>query len=105
MKKVKITILKRTTMDDLINEYGGAGLGICDFHKEGQVYYCNNGWRKPDGLCDNAWKAMMEYVMTLAHGGSNFYNGWLNDPNIAIISCNDGLRPVIFKIEVAEDSQ
>ena len=90
-------------MDDLINEYGGPGLDLCNLHKEGQVYDCNNGWQKPEGLCDNVWKAMMEYVLALAHGGSNFYNGWLNDPKMAIISCNDGLRPVIFKIEVDKE--
>lgn len=51
-------------------------------------------------MCDKAWKSMMEYVMTLAHGGQQFYdNEWLNDPNLAVVSCNDGIRPVIFKIE------
>jgi len=99
MKKVKITVLKKTVIDDLLKEYGSAGLGICKLHEEGQVFYCDDGWRKPEGLCDNAWKSMMEYVMALAHGGKNFYNGWLNDENVAIISCNDGLRPVIFKVE------
>jgi len=50
-------------------------------------------------LCDNAWKSMMEYVIALAHGGGNFYDGWLKDDTMAIISCNDGLRPVIFRVE------
>lgn len=100
MKKVKITVLKRTITEDLIKQYGGPGLGLCEFHEEEQVYYCNNGSERPEGLCDNAWKSMMEYVFTLAHGGKDFYDGWINDPNVAIISCNDGLRPVIFKVEV-----
>ena len=99
MRKVTITVLQRTAMDDLLKEYGREGLGICRFHEEGQVYYCHDGWQKPDGLCDNAWKSMLEYVMTLAHGGKNFYDGWLNRDNMAIVSCNDGLRPVIFKVE------
>lgn len=79
--------------------HGGAGLGICKFHQEGQEYICADGWQKPEGLCDNAWKSMLEYVMTLANGGKDFYGGWINDPNVAIIACNDGLRPVIFKVE------
>lgn len=99
MKKVKITVLKRTVTDDLLEKYGGPGLGICNFHREGQEYICADGWQKPEGLCDNAWKSMMEYVMTLAHGGKDFYGGWINDPNVAVIACNDGLRPVIFKVE------
>lgn len=101
MKKVKITVVKKIIIEDLLKEYGVAGLGICTLHEEGQEYICSGGgWQKPDGLCDNAWKSMMEYAMALAHGGKNFYGGkWLNDENMAIISCNDGLRPVIFKVE------
>ena len=101
MKKVKITVVKRTGNDDLMAQYGSPGLGSCRFHEEGQVYECVDGWQKPAGLCDNAWKSMMEYVMTLAHGGKNFYDGCINDPHVAVISCNDGLRPVIFKVETA----
>lgn len=49
---------------------------------------------------------MMEYVMTLSHGGRNFYNGWINDDKTAIVCYNDGLRPVSFKIEATdEDAQ
>lgn len=100
MEKVKITVIRRTIIEDLLKKYGNPDLGLCSRHREGQVFYCSDGWQKPDGLCDNAWKSMMEYVMTLAHGGKNFYGGWIKDPNVAIISCNDGLRPVIFKVEL-----
>lgn len=104
MQKVKITVEKRTVNEDLLEKYGSEKLGICNFHKEGQVYYCEDGWQKPEGLCDNAWKSMMEYVMTLAHGGRQFYDDeWLNEPNLAVVSCNDGIRPVIFKIEAIEE--
>jgi len=42
--------------------------------------------------------------MTLSHGGENFYDGnWLNDKNIAICSRNDGIRPVIFRIEPIDE--
>ncbi|MCL2353947.1 MAG: TIGR04076 family protein [Defluviitaleaceae bacterium] len=98
MKEVKITVIKKTVMEDLLKEYGGEGLGICKLHEEGQEYICN-GWQKPEGLCDNAWKSMMEYVIALSHGGKDFYGGWLKDENMAVISCNDGLRPVIFRVE------
>ena len=37
--------------------------------------------------------------MTLSHGGENFYNGWLKDRKMAMVACNDGFRPVIFKLE------
>lgn len=103
MKRVKITVLKRTTTDDLFKEYAGPVLPkLCQYHEEGQVYYSDDGWRKPDGLCDNAWKSMMEYVMTFVHGGKNIFGGWINKEHVAIASCNDGLRPVIFKVEVED---
>lgn len=37
--------------------------------------------------------------MTLAHGGENLYEGWMKNPRSAMISCNDGFRPVSFYIE------
>lgn len=33
-----------------------------------------------------------------------FYNGdWIRKPGVAICSCNDGLRPVIFKLEATDE--
>ena len=32
-----------------------------------------------------------------------YYGDWIRKPGVAICSCNDGLRPVIFKIEVTEE--
>lgn len=55
-----------------------------------------NGWKKTEGLCDNAWKCMQEYVIALAHGAESFYDGELLDKHAFVASCNDGFRPVIF---------
>lgn len=41
--------------------------------------------------------------MTLAYGGSDIYEGWMKNKNSAMISCNDGFRPVSFYIEVLDD--
>lgn len=101
MKKTKITVMKVTFNDELAKEYANPELGLCEMHKPGQVFY-SNGWQKPKGLCDNAWKSMLEYVMTLSHGGKNFYDGWLKDEHSAMVACNDGFRPVIFKIEATD---
>lgn len=53
-------------------------------------------------MCESAWQSMMPFVMTLAHGGGNFYNGWMKNPYSAMISCNDGFRPVSFLIDTIE---
>ena len=103
MKKCKITVVGACFLEDLAKEFASPSLGLCELHTIGQVYY-SNGWQKPKGLCDNAWKSMLEYVMTLAHGGRDIFNGgWVNDGNIAIVCCNDGLRPVSFKIEATDE--
>ena len=104
MKKVKITVLKRTLQKDLASEYGVDNLALCSRHKEEQTFI--NGYEKPAGFCDEAWKAISHYVFALAHGAPAnewFYQNWIKTPGVAICSCNDGLRPVIFKLESTEE--
>ena len=43
---------------------------------------------------------MKDYVESLAKGKGNFFDGWMKDPLSAMISCDDGFRPVSFYIEV-----
>ena len=103
MKKVKITVLKTTFDAELAAEYGIEGLAPCPTHKPGQVFYAD--YAKPEGLCDEAWKAIYQYVFALSHGiGNNlfYYGDWIRKPGVAIVSCNDGLRPVIFKLEATD---
>jgi uncharacterized repeat protein (TIGR04076 family) len=73
----------------------------CDVD-EVQVWIAN-GWAKPEGFCDSAWDSISAFVMTLAHGGGNFYDGWMKDPKSAMISCNDGFRPVSFYLEALDE--
>ena len=39
---------------------------------------------------------------TLAEGGGNFYDGWMKNPHSAMLSCNDGFRPVSYYLETLE---
>ena len=72
---------------------------------DGNSVFIANGWCKPDGMCDSAWETMSPFVMALSHGGENFYDGWMKNPKSAMISCNDGFRPVSFLIEaLSEDA-
>lgn len=103
MNKVKITVLKTTFDEELAREYGVEGLSACPMMKQGQIFYAN--YAKPDGLCDEAWKAIYQYVFALAHGAGNavfYFDDWIKTPGVAICSCNDGLRPVIFKLEATQ---
>ena len=98
MNKVKITVLRKTLNADLAAEYGVEALGSCPMLREGDVFFAD--YAKPDGFCDEAWKAIYQYVFALSHGCGTFYYGdWIKTPGVAICSCNDGIRPVIFKLE------
>ena len=101
MKKCKITVMKMAHYDDLIALYENPIQHACDLHL-GQTFLAN-GWEKPEGLCTSAWESMSPFVMTLAHGGENFYDGWMKNPKSAMISCNDGFRPVSFLIEALDE--
>ena len=106
MNKCRIPVLKKNFDRQLAEEYGAEGLGPCPMLREGQVFYAD--YACPDGFCAEAWKAIYQYVFALAHGvgdnGKLFYFGdWIRKPGVAICSCNDGLRPVIFKIEQTQE--
>ena len=101
MKKVRITVMKKALYPELIERFENPIEHPCDM-QEGQVFVAN-GWEKPEGLCQSAWESMSAFVMALAHGGENFYDGWMKNPKSAMISCNDGFRPVSFYIETIEE--
>ena len=74
--------------------------------KTGQVFHAD--YARPEGFCDEAWKAIYQYVFALsngagADGGLFYYGDWIRKPGVAICSCNDGLRPVIFKLERTQE--
>ena len=100
MKKVKITAIRQTVYEDLMEIYENPIEHTCDI-KVGDTFISENG-EQPLGFCQSAWESMEYFVKELASGGGNFYDGWMKDPPSAMISCNDGFRPVSFYIEVIE---
>lgn len=103
MKKVRITAVRIANYKDLSEKYENVIEHACDLN-EGDVFIAN-GWQRPEGLCISAWESMSPFVMTLSHGGSNFFDGWMKNPKSAMISCNDGFRPVSFYLETIEDEE
>ncbi|MBO5328322.1 MAG: TIGR04076 family protein [Clostridia bacterium] len=97
MKELKITVKRITEYKDLMEEYENKIEHTCDM-RLGQEFIIN-GLNKPQGMCDSAWESMLPFVKTLLEGGGNFYDGWMKNPFSAMISCNDGFRPVSFYIE------
>lgn len=101
MKKCRITAVRKACYTDLMAQYENPIDHACDV-EEGQIFLAN-GWQKPEGLCDSAWESMSAFVMALAHGGENIYDGWMKNPRAVMISCNDGFRPVSFYIEALDE--
>ena len=101
MKKVRITVKRIVEYKDLIAQYENPIEHACMI-KEGQVFIAN-GWQKPKDFCDSAWEIVSPFVKELAEGGGNFYDGWMKNPHSAMISCNDGFRPVSFLLETMEE--
>ena len=100
MKKIRITAIRKVEHCDLSAMYENPIEHTCDI-EEGTTFISVDG-QKPEELCESAWNSMNYFVAELANGGGNFYDGWMKNPHSAMISCNDGFRPVSFYIEVIE---
>ena len=100
--KVKITVLRRELFTDLQEQYlANPKSGKCEIFHEGQEFIVGpeeymsmlNG-----KFCAEAWDCVSRYIYTALEGGS-IMEGWTNDEKVMITCCNDGTRPVIFKLE------
>ena len=101
MHKVRITVVRKTEYPDLMAQYENPIQHACDL-VVGQSWISENGER-PEGLCESAWSSMREFVESLAEGKGNFFDGWMKNPMSAMISCNDGFRPVSFYLELISE--
>ncbi|MBO4741024.1 MAG: TIGR04076 family protein [Bacteroidales bacterium] len=97
MYDVRITVVRKASYSDLSQKYENPIEHACDIN-EGETWVSHNG-QKPDGLCESAWRSMRWFAEELAAGRGNFYDGWMKNPYSAMISCNDGFRPVSFLLE------
>ena len=101
MKKCRITVMRKVHHADLSEPYENPIDHACDM-EEGQVFIAN-GWEKPAGFCQSAWDTLSPFVLALSHGGGDFYDGWMKNKHSAMLSCNDGFRPVSFYVEALEE--
>lgn len=100
--KCKITVLKREQYSDLQGKYlANPESGKCEFFEEGQEFIVDSDgfFRMLNGqFCAEAWDCISRYVYAALQGGS-IMRGWTKDKRVMITCCNDGTRPVIFKLE------
>lgn len=100
MKKCRITVMKKVFHEDLAAVYENPISHACNMEL-GQEFVVVN-CEKPKDMCESAWTSLLPFVMTLSMGGEDIYDGWMKNKKSAMISCNDGFRPVSFYIEAIE---
>jgi uncharacterized repeat protein (TIGR04076 family) len=99
--KVRITAIRRTDYPDLMRKYENPIEHACTV-LEGQQWISVDG-QCPEGFCPSAWDVLRPFVESLACGEGDFFQGWMQDPMSAMLSCNDGFRPVSFYIEAVKE--
>ncbi len=100
MKICRLSVKRMANYADLSAQYENPQPHPCDL-TQGQVFYTRG--RQPAGLCDSAWATLSPFVMALGNGAAGLYDGWMKDPASAMVSCNDGFRPVSFLVEALEE--
>ena len=104
--KCKVTVIDKKLYPELQQKYiADPNAGACPFYQVGQEFIferygnADDFWLMGRGTqCAEAWDCISRYIYTALQGGS-IMHGWTNDDKIMIACCNDGTRPVIFKIE------
>ena len=104
--KCKLTVIDKKVFGDLQEKYlADPKSGACPFYNVGVEYIFerygdeDTFWTQGKGAhCSEAWDCFSRYFYTALQGGSIMRN-WTNDEHMMIACCNDGTRPVIFKIE------
>ena len=102
MQDVRITVMRMACYQDLMDQFENPIEDACPM-SVGQAFIASEGQR-PEGMCDDGWKCMEPFVAVLARGGGDFYDGWMRNPHSAMVSCNDGFRPVSFLLETIEEN-
>ena len=97
MYNVKITVIRKVEHKDLIEKYENPIKNACSL-TIGLVFISKNG-EKPNGFCESAWGNLYPFVLALSNGATDFFDGWMKKERTAIVSCNDGFRPVSFLLE------
>jgi len=105
MPKVRITVLKRTLHRDLADdviqdETFRMQFDRCQIFEEGQTFLSEEWPTMPEGFCERAWPDIRHEVAMVMYEARV---PWIEEPGVTITCCNDGLRPVVFKIERVDE--
>jgi uncharacterized repeat protein (TIGR04076 family) len=101
MPKCRITVLKRTLHQDLIDEYledPYRDTGPCECFAEGETFVIDPS-SVPEAFyarCPWAWADIRHDIMTVAMGANM---PGIRQPGTVITGCTDWLRTVLFEVK------
>lgn len=106
MPKCKITVLKKTIHQDLIDDYVDdpyKDIGLCECFEQGQEFVIDPAAVPEDFIarCAWAWADIRKDILTVAAGGDMV---GMKQQGTIITGCTDWFRPVIFKVERLKDT-
>lgn len=97
----KVTVVARNRNAELIRTFvqDPDGFLVCDQVEDDQEFIIDNPYVMPKNICAHAWADIRAQILAIASGGT--FAGMKN-PRMALATCTDPFRPVIFKIERME---
>ena len=101
MPHCKITVIKRTFHQDLVDDYleeESRPRGPCECFKEGEEFVVDLSKAPGDfhNRCPWAWADIYKALNNVSSGANTI---GAKKPGFVIVGCTDWFRPVIFKIE------
>ena len=101
LPQCRITVLKRTIHQDLIEEHldeSYGPIGLCECFEDGQEFVVDPSGMAEDifSRCPWAWADIRHDILTVAYGGDM---PGMKRPGTLITGWTDWLRPVLFKVE------
>lgn len=94
---VKITVMKREFYPELAQEVIEQPFGPCDKFIDAQEFIIDNINKYPEKFCPWAWADIQRDVAMILYGATP--EPLLKNPHSIYVCCDEGIRPVIFKIE------
>jgi len=97
--KCKITVIKRSLNQDIIDGYmkdATKSSSLCSIFKEGDEFLVNSEFHMPENFCHWAWADIRKDIIAIVNGAQF---PWLKEKGLTISGCTDWFKPVIFKIE------
>ena len=101
-KKMKITVVKGFTAEEVFDgevpdHFPENFVSPCPMHPAGQEFVMEN-LNCPEGFCSWAYADIQKDLADMWLGGPTW-----RGRNTNYFSCTDGMRPVVFRVELLEE--